>query len=324
MADSYTTIASLVKSEKALRAQVDVALKATNPLVTSGIAGSGNIPADFMAGGPRKATYQFHNPLDHSKLSVISDDINQQGEISGTSASEYDIVKHNVAMAYGYAQLAAMVTESDPAGQITSRLVEAWVEQYLKIMTATLKGVFAASSALTKATGVAFSAEAFSDAIIEAQSLKDERIPDFDAAIVSRAQKAVLKKANRNDYVAASDAKTQFDTFQGVQLIETNRVSGLGGVTLASRGSINWADRSLPNDMEIEKYQRAGNLGGAEALFARRSFSAMPAGFTWKGAARSGDDLATLLTELGKASNWGLIDTVTADMIGLHRLTFTA
>lgn len=323
MSNVNTKIADLVVSEKALREQVNIALPAINPLVASGIAASNSVYNEFLANGQRKGSLQFLNPLPTAKLSVISDDLSVKGEYDGASAGEYDAVKHYVAQAYGTAALTSMVTGRDTLADLRNGIARAWVEQYLAILVSTAKGAFAAATDLEVEAG-AFSADAFFNALIDAQATKDERLAPLDSVLVTRAQRAVLKKANRNDFVPMSETNTGFDQVAGYNLIETNLVSGLGGIAAFSAGSIAFAEGSLPNDMEIHREALGGNLGGGEVLISRRQVMAMPKGFEWKGAARTGDNKAQLLTGLETASNWGKIDGVTASMIGMSLIKFTA
>lgn len=326
MAYVNTTIADLVPSDKLLSNQVSFAIAAQNEFVNSGVFNTNPMISQYVGAGPRKFTLQYMNPLAADAVNVASDDLNVEGAMGKMTAGEFDACKHVLNYGFATSELASMVTGRDTVSDLTSGISQYWLKTIKDLGVSTLVGLRNSSASLVHATGAAYSSDSLYAGVIDAQATKGENGEILDTLIVTPAQLALLRKAEKNAFVPMSQTNIGFDTYAGFKIVVSNRVADLAkageqSVILAGRGLVSFAETSGPKDMEIERIANGGNGQGGDILHTRRNVILHPQGAAWKGGISSGTNKATLKTELEKAANWQLV--APAEQVAVSFIKFT-
>ena len=320
-----TRISDLVPNEKVLGATVDLLLAERNTLTTSDLAARGPEVDLVAAGGPRKASVPFLNPLATDAVNDSNDDLTDMGEIGNLTADEYTVLRHDKNYGWGYTDLARMVTRYAIDGGIARGLEAYWNNIETQVAVASIKGAVNANTNadpegtaeydLTFGNGTD---EMSTDLLIDAAATGELYADQFDILFVSPKIRAKLQRMNAgNTFVPASDANLRFDTFAGYKLITTKAFGDQASV-IARSGALSFGE-GYPAEMlaiEIERVANGGNGGGGDILHSRRSFVAHPQGFNYTG------PISPTYAQLASPSNWTL--AVPTEMVGFRLITHAA
>ena len=317
MAIVGTTVSNLVGgTEKRLAATVDFLTKTENELVRSGLTITSPETALLMQGGPRKGSIAYLNALDTSKVNTTVDDITVQGDTGNLTGDEYSCLRFDLNYGWGVTDLTKMVTQYDAKGGIQAGLAAYWDAIIKRYAVASINGVLAAGGA---SVSVGTAAGAFSDGlIIDAEASAEEKSEDFDILFVTPAIRALMKKAEKNAFVPASQTLTKFDEYQGKKLITTTAF-GAGVTVLAKSGALAFDYGTVPGEIaiEIERLPNGAGGGGAEILHSRRSFVIHPQGANWNGSM-----VVPTLVQLAASAQWSI--EVPVKDFGFRKIVHTA
>lgn len=303
MATVGSTIFDLVPSEKVMGATIDMFLNADNALVTSGLVATSPAVDAVAAGGPRKASIPFLNPLQTvdtgvAVVNVSNDDITDQGNVSKLTGDEFTVLRHDLNNAWGYNDLATMVTRYNAQGGISAGIGTYWQSIEMHIAMKSILGCIGTNVGLTfdEADTDPFSYEMVVDAAATGGIYADA----FDVLAVSPKTYAKMRK-DQAGFTAGADTASRFDEWYGFKLIKT-KVFGDNKTLLARSGALARGE-GVPAglvSLEIERLANAGNGGGSNILHSRRSIVLHPQGFSYKGA------VGVAPAALATSSNWEL------------------
>ncbi|WP_343546577.1 hypothetical protein [Sphingobium yanoikuyae] len=318
MAIVGTTIADLVPSEKAMASRVDLLLPAKNPLINSGLAvGGPEVDAVLPETGSRKQGLAFIEPLDTTKVNISTDDITQDGESGKLTADEFSVIRHEQNFAWGYADLARMITAYGIEGGISAGISQYWNTRFQKTAVASIKGVLAHIEAVIAAgtTGTPTAEQvakkdeylkliaganntAFSMTnVFKAAATAEEYADMFDTAIVHPNQYAKWQSEESSSFLTPAQTGSQFASYRGFKLIKDTSF-GEQMTVFARTGGIAFGARG--NEIENERLANKGNGGGANLLHSRQGFVCHIQGTNYAGAT------APTLDTLALAATWNL------------------
>ncbi|WP_448538533.1 hypothetical protein [Sphingobium yanoikuyae] len=315
MAIVGTTISDLVPSEKAMASRVDLLLPAKNPLINSGLAvGGPEVDAVLPETGSRKQGLAFIKPLDSSEVNISNDNIDQDGSSGKLTADEFTVVRHEHNYAWGYADLARMITAYSIEGGIAAGIAQYWNDRFQKTAIASLKGVQAHIEAVLAYSGtdeakLAQKAEYAAlvtgtnstnwsmTNVFKSAATANEYQDMFDTMIVHPNMYAKFQSEETSGFLTPAQTGSQFATYKGYKLIKDTSF-GDQLTVLARTGGLAFGART--NELENERLANKGNGGGANLLHSRQGYVCHVQGTNYAGS--TAPDLATL----SLAATWNL------------------
>lgn len=278
--------------------------------------------AQEIASGPSSiAEIPYWKPIDASQEPNYSNDV--ATDIAQTKAVQTDEMFCRVAYlndGFGQADLTVELTSKNPLQSIASRLDNYWQRQISKRLIATTLGIKAenvlnGNSDMIITAPKGFDAGAFIDAT---QTLGDALGTGTLAGIgVHSYVYGQMRKEGLIDFIRDNDNNTLFATYQGSRIIVDDgmTVTGQGAdrvftSVLFGSGSIGYGDGSPENPLEYQRDASAGNGGGIEKLWTRKTVLIHPLGYSFtsntisgNGASDNGKKSASL-SDLALAANW--------------------
>jgi hypothetical protein len=309
-----TTINDLVPSEKALGARVDLVLKEQNPIINSGLAATGPEVDAVLNGGARKQGLAYIEPLDASNVNISTDDINEQGASGKLTADEFNVLRHEQNWAWGYTDLARMVTQYDAKGGIEAGIGQYWNTRFQKTTVSSVKGVqahiegvlaYSGTDAALLAKKAAYaglvsgstSTDFSMNTVLKAAATALEYQDMFDVMIVHPTLYALFQSQETSGFLTPAQTGTKFATYKGYKLLKSVAF-GETQMAIARSGAIAFGARS--NEIEINRLANAGTGGGATLLHSRQGFVSHVQGTNYAGS------VAPDLTALENAATWEL------------------
>jgi hypothetical protein len=286
--------------------------RANNKLLSSGLVITSPEVAVLMGGGSQIQTLGYINRVDTTKFNHSSDDYDQKGKTGKIGTSNYQALRMDLNWGWAYTDLFKIVTKYNPEGILANALPYFWGDVSENIMVSSLKGSLAADASLTAVTAATTN---FSiDMLIDAES---DMNSETGGIIVSRRTLARMKKDNKNAYVAASDQKIHFSTYNDYKVIVSDAFGDDTTVVVAPE-SLAFGAGATPNlvPTEIERDANAGNGGGGNIFHTRLSVAAHPQGMSYDGAPKPE------LTDLANGANWKL--AVDRKLIGFRAIKHKA
>lgn len=228
--------------------------------------------------------------------------------------------------AYSAMDLVVELAGSDPMQRIRNRFGTYWQRQYERRLIASCMGILADNKANDGGDMVATSATGYNRAsFVNAAFTLGDR---FDAVKAIAVHSFTLRQMVNNDdieYIRPSQGALDVPTFMGKRVIVDDGLSltnNAGAFTATSilfgEGAFGWGEGSPAVPMELWRNPRAGNGGGVEEIWERKTVILHPLGYSWSDAditnrantnGRTGantalDEFSPLLADLRKAANW--------------------
>lgn len=241
----------------------------TNRFVQSGIeTPDPALGAQLLLPG-ETITLPFTNDLEGNPEAWTDDsDIS----VSGLTTGVQKAFRMRQAKAFGYTDIAQLVSVSDPANAIASRFASWWARVDQRTLLSVLKGVFAntdiATAKLYDDSSNEFSASGFLAAISRLGDLQDQT---FNKIAVHSAVYAEMKKQQMIDTVQPAGAVTPFGTYNGMTIVVDDDLPLENGVATSyifGNGSVGYSVVNPANGVEIEREARKD--GGRTNIINRR------------------------------------------------------
>lgn len=208
----------------------------------------------------------------------------------------------------------------DPVGGITNRIGNYWATINERRLIRSCLGILADNvttnssdmlkSVATDASGAVTAAEIISaDVVLDAKQTLGDHASSLRAIAVHSVVFTNLQKQNLIDYIPNARGEVVIPTYLGYTVIVDDSMPAVAGdnrITYTSilfgSGAFVGASGRVTTPSELERNPAAGNGGGEEILFSRRSDLIHPLGFSFKSASVAGQ--SATLAELATGANW--------------------
>lgn len=196
--------------------------------------------------------------------------------------------------------LVAELLSSDPMRQIRARTSTYWLRRLQRRIIAIARGVLNENLAmnagdmvidisLQTTVGVSDANKVSDIAIINAAYTMGDQAGGFAAIGVHSMVMANLVKQNDIEQVRNSDGTLQFQSYKGMRVIVDDSLPVIPGTTsgvryvtvLFGRGFIGMGVGSPQVPFEVDRVPEAGNGGGQETLWERKTWLLHPLGHNW-------------------------------------------
>lgn len=230
---------------------------------------------------------------------------------------------------YSAADLVVELSGSDPMQRIRNRFGTYWQRQWQRRVIASAVGLLADNEAnddgdmVYDGAAALWSRQAFTSAVF---TLGDAFGQLSAIAVHSLAYKQMVD-ADDIDFVKDSQGLLTIPTFMGQRVIVDDSMPATSAgdpatitttAVLFGAGAFGYGEGSPMVPVEVERQARAGNGGGVETLWERKTWILHPFGYQFTGAditnranlrGRTGadtsvDEFSPLLADLRKAANW--------------------
>jgi hypothetical protein len=230
---------------------------------------------------------------------------------------------------YSAADLVSELAGSNPMQRIRNRFGTYWQRQWQRRVIASAVGLLADNVAndggdmVFDGAAALWSRQAFTSAVF---TLGDAFGKLSAIAVHSLAYKQMVD-ADDIDYVKDSQGNLTIPTFMGQRVIVDDSMPATSAgdpatitttAVLFGAGSFGYGEGTPETPIEVERQARAGNGGGVETLWERKTWLLHPFGYQFTGAditnranvnGRTGaatgeDEFTPLLADLRKAANW--------------------
>ena len=273
--------------------------------------------------GGKTGTLPFWKDLDPSlEPNYSNDDPADLAEPHKITAGEQIYRKAFVNQGFSAMDLVSELTGSDPMLHIKARYNTYWARQLQRRLVATLHGVFndnVASNAgdmVIDISGVAGAGGLINgSSAIAAEYTMGDAVGGFTGMAVHSLAAKALAQADLIEYEKDSDGKVITQRYQGKTLIiddnmpfdGTNVISALlggGSIGFGAEDGHSFAlGEGVPRTpVEIERNPRAGNGGGEETLWERKTWLLHPFGFKWVEGTLT--EFSPTLADLKDAGHW--------------------
>lgn len=236
----------------------------------------------------------------------------------------------------GYADmdLVQELASSSPMARIRDRFGAYWRGVFERRVIASLRGVLADNIAndggdmVINISGLAGDAAKFnSDAFIDAAFTSGDYADSYRAIAVHSAIMARMLKNDEIVYLPDSDGKLTIPTYKGRTVITSDNMPIMGGAgadtqyltILFGAGSIGFGaaegtavplGEGVPRvPSEVVRSARAGNGGGMEEIWERKTWIIHPRGFSWNELSGADEivEFSPSLAELREAKRWNRV-----------------
>jgi hypothetical protein len=287
--------------------------------------------------GGKEATLPFWNDLDSSiEPNMSNDDPDDKATPNKVGSGQMKCRKAFMNQGYSSMDLIVELAGSDPMQHIRNRFGTYWARQYQRRLIASLRGVMADNIANDNSDmTIDISAEAGNAAIFNADAVIDAAGTMGDAQMnggrfsaIAVHSKIHTRMVKNNEIVTIQDSVTGLfiPTYKEMRVIVDDALvigSGASAVyfsVLIGAGFFGYGSQlgnlfaegeGIPRTpVAIERDERAGNGGGEETIWERKTTILHPQGFSWTDAEGTADALTEFsptLADLIKAAHWNRV-----------------
>lgn len=206
---------------------------------------------------------------------------------------------------FGYSDLAAMASGSDPEKKIGDGIADYWNTEIQKVLISELKGLFTTGGALEDNMLDGSADVIDGDMIIDAESKLGDHYDVLKGMVMHSAVYQKLRKLQLIDTVQdAINPAATFESYQGKRIIVDDSVPHSGGVYdtyLFGEGAFAYGSGKASHNPEYEMLRN--ELAGTSAVISRRAFLVHPYGtkFTKQGITST---TTPSNTDLANSANW--------------------
>nr|AYD82584.1 putative major capsid protein [Achromobacter phage vB_Ade_ART] len=304
-----------------------------NPELTSlwqsGIAARSGFFDGFARNAGKEFTLPFWQDLDPNvEPNMSNDDPDDMAVPQKVTATSMRARKSFLNQGWADMDLVVELTGSDPMRHVANRVNIYWRRQWQRRLIATLQGVYADNVANDAGDmTVAGGANPFTgDMVIDAAGTMGDALGVLGGIVMHSKVHTRLVKNDEIVWVPDSEGKLTIPTYKELRVVVDDSmpiVSGSGATAqyltvLFGTGSFAFGGidghafaygEGLPKvPVEFDRTPRAGNGGGMEEMWMRKTWVLHPFGYDWiEDPAGTGDDLTEFsptLADLRKAAHW--------------------
>jgi len=312
IADIYNplTFASFIdESQIELNNFIRSGVLAQSPLVAAQASQGGNegILTGFKPLGTEEPNYSNDNPALTSTPSNITKYV-QRWRLASQNQS------------WSTMDIAAELALKDPVEAITSKIGQYWATQNERRLIQSAMGVLADNVANNSADMVVNLATDSADPITPDQLISGDAVLDalqtsgdhkmnYTAIAMHSVVYTSLQKQNLIDFIPNSRGEIVIPTYMGMTVVVDDSLPAVAGserVTYTSilfgAGAFVGGQGRILNPSELDRNPSAGNGGGEEIIYSRRSEIIHPLGCSFESGSVAGQ--SPTQAELSNASNW--------------------
>ena len=229
-------------------------------------------------------------------------------------------------MGFSSMDLVVELAGSDPMQRIRNRFGRYWDRQMQARLIASCNGILADNIANDASDMLATSAAGYSQAaFIDAAFTLGDRFDDIAGIAVHSFTLSQMVKNNDIEFIRPSEGSLNVPYFMGKRVIvddDLTLTNNAGEITATSvlfgNAAFGWGEGTPNVPVELWRNPRAGNGGGVEELWERKTWVLHPLGYSWleaditnrantdgrTGATTTLDEFSPLIADLAKAANW--------------------
>lgn len=234
--------------------------------------------------------------------------------------------------AFSSMDLIVELAGSDPMTRIRNRFGTYWMRQWQRRLIATVVGMYNTNVAknggdmvvnISTATGT--DAVFNSDAVIDASQTMGDAAGQFVAIAVHSMVRSRMLKQDDIEFIKDSDGKLVMELYKGMRVVVDDSMpilsgtgadrvylsvlfrSGAFGYGTADGSCFAYGEGDPRVPVEVDRKPDAGNGGGMEAIWERKTQILHPQGFSWIEAEDTADALVEFspaTADLRKAAHW--------------------
>lgn len=296
-------------------------------LVASGIVAASEVFNEVAKQGGKFANLPFWQDLDPNvEPNYSNDDPDDLATPNKIDSGEMRYRKAFLNQGYSDMDLVVELAGSDPMTRIKNRFGTYWTRQFQRRVIASAVGIMNdnvandGSDMVIDISGNAGDAAVFgSEAFVRAAYTAGDAAEQFIGMAVHSSIMATMVLNDEIVYIPDSTGALTIPTYKGRVVVTDDNMPVSGGVyttILFGRGAFAfggteghafaWGEGTPKVPSEVDRNPRAGNGGGMEELWERKTWVIHPFGFTWVegGTAPSLTEFSPTLADLRLAGHW--------------------
>jgi hypothetical protein len=316
IADIYNPLvfsAAAQESQIQLNRFIQSGVAVVDPRLTAMANTGGNIGElpFFKPLGTEEPNYSTDNPATLSTPAKIT-----------SAKMAYRLAAQN--KSWSTMDLAVELSLIDPVGAITGRVGQYWATNNEKRLINSIRGLTADNIAndggdmvfdISVVAGgtIAEANKVDGAAMIDAMQTMGDHAASLGLVAMHSVVYARLQKQQLIDFIRDADNNTQFATYNGKPVVVDDSLVGITYDTnkvyfdtvFFGRGTVALGEGMPMVPSELERKPDAGNGGGEQIIYSRRSDIIHPLGFTFTSASVAGQSATQ--AELATAANWNRV-----------------
>lgn len=291
-----------------------------NKFINSGILVSDAMLQEQIGAGGNIGELTNYNPLGTPEPNYSNDDpaVNSTPQKVDSVKMRFRLANQN--QSWSVMDLSRDLALEDPVGAITSRIGQYWATTNERRLIRSCLGILADNVAndagdmvvnvATDAAGAVTDAERISaDVVLDAKQTMGDHAGSLAAIAMHSVIFTRLQKQNLIVYIPNARGEIVIPTYLNYTVVVDDSLPAVMGVNrvtytciLFGRGQWGWANGRVETPSERLRKPDAGNGGGEERIYSRRSDLIHPFGFSFTSNSVAGQ--SATLTELATAANW--------------------
>lgn len=315
LADIYNPLTFARRTQEA---QIEL-----NKFLSSGVMVSDGALQDQIGAGGNIGELTNYNPLGTPEPNYSNDvpgDTSTPNKID-TAKMSFRLCSQN--QSWSTMDLSRELALEDPVGAITNRLGQYWATINERRVIQSMLGILADNVAndggdmlktvANDLVGAVADAERISaEVVLDAKQTLGDHAALLTTIAIHSAIYTRLQKQNLIVYIPAARGETMIPTYLGYTLVVDDSLPAVAGVNritytciLFGMGALGSANGKTETPSEMERAPAAGNGGGQNTIFSRRSDLIHPLGFSFDSVAVVGQ--SATIAELATATNWNRV-----------------
>lgn len=315
LADIYNPLTFARRTQEA---QIEL-----NKFLSSGVMVSDGALQSQIGAGGNIGELTNYNPLGTPEPNYSNDvpgDTSTPNKID-TAKMSFRLCSQN--QSWSTMDLSRELALEDPVGAITNRLGQYWATINERRVIQSMLGILADNVANDGGDMLKSVATDLVAAVVDADRISAEVVLDAKQTLGDHAallttiaiHSAIytrLQKQNLIVYIPAARGETMIPTYLGYTLVVDDSLPAVAGANritytciLFGMGALGSANGKTETPSEMERAPAAGNGGGQNTIFSRRSDLIHPLGFSFDSVAVAGQ--SATIAELATATNWNRV-----------------
>lgn len=301
----------------------------TTAFATSGVAVTNPILQAAAQAGARLVDVPLWNDLDSSSAPNLSDDTDTEALPGKVDTSDFSARNSFLNKGYGAADLAVEVSgttpgEGNPMTRIANRFGAYWARQFQYRIIAACRGVLAKNIAadssdmvydisLQTTVGQTAANKMSAEAVVNAVFTMGDQFEKLGAIAMHSVPYQNLVLQDLITFMKDSTGTLSIPIYLGKRVVVDDGLPVIAGTTsgfryvsiLFGQGAIGYGTGKPKVAAEVYRLPRAGNGGGTEEMWERKTWMIHPFGMDWLEGSVAG--ASATLAELRLAANWARV-----------------